>query len=359
MAKILAWIKKNGLILGAAGLLAVSMGGTLAFGLSKAKNADERTQKIESDARQLKIDHAELKKKYADLESDRNNVLDQTKKLLVERSKYTETEEAYDQLKKSDEILLKQKDKLHRENEKLRKERDSVVAYFEKMKESYQQSQAANKGLETELGRVRRSLADKVENAPEYKAIALKAQKVEAENGQLKAAVKMLQDTLKKTNERLKKIAARENKMKKQILTSEKSLQKAKKDLQVMAKTNQGMNQAVQIAPQKFSKMAEENKRLVRETAEMHFNLGVFYTKNHNSVMAVKEFERALQIDPNSAKGHYNLAYLYAEELDKHDEAMAHFKRFLEIDPHAREAETVRSYLLERQSFGDRPAVRR
>jgi tetratricopeptide (TPR) repeat protein len=145
--------------------------------------------------------------------------------------------------------------------------------------------------------------------------------------------------------------------MKKQIMTSEKNLNQLKKQNTALAGANKGMNQMVAGVPVKFARIAQENRELVKETSEMHYNLGVFYTQNKNFKMAVKEFERALAIDPDNAKSHYNLGYLYAEEFDKHQEAIMHFQRFLEINPAAKEAEAIRTYLLMRQTYGDKPVA--
>ena len=122
-----------------------------------------------------------------------------------------------------------------------------------------------------------------------------------------------------------------------------------------LLETNKQLKTMVEDTPNRFRDMASENKRLVKETSDMHYNLGVFYVNKRDYPMAIKEFQRALEINPNNAKAHYNLGYLYSEQLEQHDQAMAHFKRYLEIDPHSKESEVVRSYMLVRQVYGDRP----
>ena len=39
--------------------------------------------------------------------------------------------------------------------------------------------------------------------------------------------------------------------------------------------------------------------------------------------------------------------------MDKHDEAMAHFEKYLELNPSGKESESVRSYLMVRNAYGD------
>ena len=55
--------------------------------------------------------------------------------------------------------------------------------------------------------------------------------------------------------------------------------------------------------------------------------------------------------DPNNLKVHYNLGYLYAEDLEKHDKAMYHLEKYLQIDPNSKESETIRSYIATRQAW--------
>ena len=105
------------------------------------------------------------------------------------------------------------------------------------------------------------------------------------------------------------------------------------------------LNDLINQAPDKIREMAAQNTTLLRETAEMHYNMGVFFTNNKEFARAEKEYLRALDFDPNHLKVHYNLGYLYAEDLDKQDKAVEHLQKFSQIEPSSKESEAVRSYI--------------
>ena len=253
-------------------------------------------------------------------------------------------------------VITQQKDKLLSVNEKLRGEREGLSADLEKTRSLYEALRVRSDGLEQSAVSLKRSLSERVQNAPEFKALSGRANALQAENAKQKAAIQSLNSQLEKTLDRNKKIAGRELKMKKQILNYEKNLRQLKKENQKLVTTNRQVNQATKQAPVSLNRMAQENKALKKETSEMHYNLGVFYTRNQNVSMAVFEYERALKINPKNAKAHYNLGYLYAEELDQHDKALAHFQRYLDMNPQAKESEPLRQYLLERNTMGNKPA---
>ena len=53
-----------------------------------------------------------------------------------------------------------------------------------------------------------------------------------------------------------------------------------------LKKERKFLEQQVDNLPKKFSKMARENKILVKETGDMHYNLGVFYAGEMNYGLA-------------------------------------------------------------------------
>ncbi len=357
IGKLSAWIARNILTAGLAVLLIAAVSVTAIFGISKAGGNSKKVKEMTAALAQTQSELADLKRRYADLESDRNNVIEQTKKLLEEHSKFAELQESYDDLRRTQQSVIAQKEKLLSQNDKLKKERDSLIAYFEKLKAGFEKLQGEHRTLTADKKKVDKLLNDKVESAPQFQALSAEAKNLRTLNTQQTSTIGMLEQKIKTLTDRLKKIMGREDKMKKQIMTSEKNLNQLKKQNTALAGANKGMNQMVAGVPVKFARIAQENRELVKETSEMHYNLGVFYTQNKNFKMAVKEFERALAIDPDNAKSHYNLGYLYAEEFDKHEQAIMHFQRFLEINPAAKEAEAIRTYLLMRQTFGDKAAV--
>lgn len=350
------WLKKNiaTLVMVVVSVSSLAVGYTLS--VQKTKNVNTKSREIIEKYNTVAKAFLELKKKYQDLETDRNNVLTQTKSLLSEKTKYDEIKAASEEMEKANKILSEQKDKLHQENQRLRNDRDVLAEKYDQLKKAYQDIYGKQKAAESEAGRLRADLKKQVELSPQYQKVTAENKALKADNKKLSETILSLMEKLKKANERLKKIADRDLKFSKQIeayRTIEKRLITEKNALLAL---NKKLNLAVDEGPSKFRDMAEQNKKLLKETAEMHYNLGVFYTENRNFVLAAKEFQRALDFDPNNSKAHYNLGYIYSEQLDKQEEAMAHFQKFLQINPNSKESNEIRSYMVVRQAYGDKIA---
>jgi tetratricopeptide (TPR) repeat protein len=81
----------------------------------------------------------------------------------------------------------------------------------------------------------------------------------------------------------------------------------------------------------KLEESVAKNKKLP-EQAFQHFQQGHEYIKNQNLNGALKEFEAALQISPDSALIHYWIAKTYAYQREP-EKAIARFKKVLELEP--------------------------
>lgn len=91
--------------------------------------------------------------------------------------------------------------------------------------------------------------------------------------------------------------------------------------------------------------ISQERDRLLKENADLHYNLGVFLAQKKDFVRAVNEFERAVALFPNDASAHFNLAKIYADQLDEKEKAVAHFQQYLQLEPNAPDKNWVLSYI--------------
>ncbi len=99
--------------------------------------------------------------------------------------------------------------------------------------------------------------------------------------------------------------------------------------------------------PKKFVEIARQNRRLIKETANMHYNLGVFYMKTKEYQRAAAEFEKAVELTPDDAYSHFNLGYIYAEYLVNRPKAMEYFRKFLRIaKSDDKDVDWVKRYIL-------------
>ncbi len=86
-----------------------------------------------------------------------------------------------------------------------------------------------------------------------------------------------------------------------------------------------------ELLSKKYIKLARENKILVKRTALMHYNLGVFYTQNKEYNRAVAEFEKAIELNPEDALAHFNLGFIYAEHFENRPKAIERFNQYLKL----------------------------
>jgi len=129
-----------------------------------------------------------------------------------------------------------------------------------------------------------------------------------------------------------------------------------KKYEQAMVK-NRLLEKKAEQLPVKFAEMARENKVLLKETALMHYNLGVFYTKNKEFARSIAEFEKAIELNPDDPYAHYNLGYIYAEYLVNRQKAIANFRKYLDLlKTDDKDSDWVKKYIITWQNWeGKKP----
>lgn len=292
---------------------------------------------------------AKYKEMAVELESvkaDRENILAQTKSLLANRMRAQELEDELGKVKagmqpledarrKEEEqnlVLKAQVKKLKEERAKLTAERDEARASYEKLQNNTLVKELNSKiaGLQSEL----KSAAAAANTArskagSDLKAAEKKVSQLSQENARLAAG-----------NEQL---AAK--------------IEEQKNNYAEAFEKNKALEQEIRQLPTKFVEVSRQNKVLLKQTAGMHYNMGVFYTKHKEYDRAANEFAKALEIDPSDAYAHFNLGYIYAEYLINRHKAMDHFRHFLRLakgdDP---DVNWARKYLLTWETYdGKRP----
>ena len=76
--------------------------------------------------------------------------------------------------------------------------------------------------------------------------------------------------------------------------------------------------------------------------SETRNNLANTYLISKKFPLALKEYEKALKLNPDNVEAHYNAASAY-EEIGQKNEAIDHYKRFVEIAPPWYHQETVKA----------------
>jgi tetratricopeptide (TPR) repeat protein len=87
------------------------------------------------------------------------------------------------------------------------------------------------------------------------------------------------------------------------------------------------------------------------ETAKDAVNRGIEYYKQENDEEAIKEFNKAIEIDPNCAEAYFNRGK--AEEFDYTDRAIADYSKAIELKPGYVEAYNWRgmAYELDKKNY--------
>jgi Flp pilus assembly protein TadD len=65
---------------------------------------------------------------------------------------------------------------------------------------------------------------------------------------------------------------------------------------------------------------------------------------------AIREFEKAVQLKPDDADAHYNLAILYDEKLRDNDKALEHYRAYLKIAPNSKDSQKVSKWIIDKES---------
>ncbi len=103
-------------------------------------------------------------------------------------------------------------------------------------------------------------------------------------------------------------------------------------------------NQARTI-PADVGRIVREHEQLIKENADMHYNLGVLFAQQKEYTRALSEFRKVVELRPNDADAYYNLGVIYAEHLPDREKAMAHFRRYLTLKPGAKDSSWVKQYI--------------
>jgi LysM repeat protein len=82
------------------------------------------------------------------------------------------------------------------------------------------------------------------------------------------------------------------------------------------------------------------------EEKEPHFIEGSRHVNEMDYPAAIESFEKALSVNRNSARAHWELAALFESRVPDPAAAIYHYERFLKLRPNSGNAETVRQHIL-------------
>lgn len=336
--------------------------GVLIFGLLyfafKSQNLSRKLKQMRPDYAKLQAQGQEFKDKYTGLLSefetmkkeseslrqDRDNLLVRAKSLLADTTRLKELEAAVERIKSDNQALEKENKDLENslfgrgaEIKELREAQARLARERDEFKTAYEKSRK-----DTTIRELRQEISD------------LQKEK----NGQIAKLQKENKDMGSDLGQAQKEIA--QLKEQRARLTSDNerlsaSLSEYRDNYANAQKKNRALEAEIKGIPKKFTELARQNKSLIRETAQMHYNLGVFYTRNKEYDRAVAEFEKVVEITPDDAYAHFNLGYIYAEYMVNRKKAIENFRHYLRLAKgDDKDADWVRKYLLTWETYEGR-----
>jgi tetratricopeptide (TPR) repeat protein len=161
----------------------------------------------------------------------------------------------------------------------------------------------------------------------------------------------------KESDDNLERLKTEIEKRIRKISELEEGLKEAKKKLVELEKENKRLTQIgeftgnVQVKKQQEhithleADLSNARQRMQKQEALLHYNLGVSYMKEKYYDMAIDEYQKALELNPNDPDIHYNLAILYDDCSRNPKRAIVHYQKYLELRPEAADIDEVKGWI--------------
>jgi chromosome segregation ATPase len=311
---------------------------TLSLELKRQKGAFEQNSKetveIKKEYDKIKNDLAKLKQEYESARSERDNTFSRAKELLAENQR----------LKESRASLESSKENSNKEMQLLEKQRSETLEQNLTLKEQIKDFQTLQKQLIKEKEQLQVNLTRALEKSG--------IKKMEEENASFKAAAKSAEAKLSQKETEAARLKESESKFKAEAVALSAKVEELNKNYAEAIKKNREFEKKVSEAPAKFTEIARQNRALIKSTANLHYNAGVFYTKQKEYSRAAAEFEKAIELVPDDAYSHFNLGYIYAEYVVDRPKAIEHFKAYLRsAKKEDKDVDWVKKYILTWESW--------
>lgn len=311
-----------------------------------------------ADEKQLKKELEEVKKELATVTSDRDNVLKQAKNFLKEKEEAVKNLQT---VKDSGSKTGVEAGAAKKENDILRSDMERLRAVRAKDLETYQKEKNEMQTRLAELEAKSSSIAQTLRDFPPEKIQEMVADRnrLQEENKQMANRLiendKILQEVKRQMKpfeldrEELNRLRA-ENKEIQKRMKYVGELESRQKQL---IQENAENREKVEIMKAKFkesvpglAKAGRISQKMMRENADMHYNLGTIFLQNKQYREAIREYEQVLELRPNDPETHYNLGVLYDDYVRDREKALYHYQKYLSVNPKAPDAKKIETYVL-------------
>ncbi|MFC1667330.1 tetratricopeptide repeat protein [Candidatus Omnitrophota bacterium] len=336
-------------------ILLIAEGAGIAYFAYKSQELSKAAEYREPVYRKLSREKQALSKKYTELlnkvegiEKDRDNVLAQAKRFVEEKKRSEELEVSLGESEAETELFKLERKEILEQSKGLKKE-------IEGLKNRQAEIEKSQKEIRRERDQLKEDY-EKVKKGTAIRELENKVSLLQRENKDMLYTLKEERSTLNKklqlAEKQLAKLKSSNHSLEKDVMDLREGLEAFRKNYRDAQRKNKILERETKNIPRKFSEIARQNRQLVKETAEMHYNLGVFYTKEKKYERAISEFAKTLEIDPENIYAHFNLGYIYAEHLVDREKAVEYFRHFLRRAKRGdKDADWVRKYILTWETY--------
>lgn len=290
--------------------------------------------------------YLEILKLYKNLQKDQDNILTQLKIAYGERDKVRGEAEIF---KEQSEQAVKDKTSLLKQNSDLRKSMQPMTDKISALEKTILKLERQSEADQEEIARLSKLLEGSevqvVKSELKEKERIFLKQKAEFE--------KMIQTA----NSDRENVQSHSIQKESRIYGLEMELADVTQKYENALEENRSLRARFETVNGQMLDVAREKDRAIKETAEMHYNLGVFYVEQKNFQRAAVEFEKALEWRPEDAASHYNLGLIYSDQLKDELKAISHFQRYLDLQPEAEDRNHVESLLKTITYWRGKPTV--
>mgnify|MGYP001294606230 CR=1 FL=1 len=293
-------------------------------------------QKLSQEESTLKDKNAQLLKENEAIKVDRENLMTQIKTLLPERSRAGE--------------LAVSLEKTSSDLTRLSQEKKELQDYSLQQKDEISRFRAVQKELIAKW--------DSLKLACENSITIIKIKELNKKIGDLQKEKTAIQNSAKRKELEFDQLRQQKANFDSESSSLKTELKDCQQSLAEATRKNKRMWEELQNVPKKVTELARQNKLLIAQTVDMHYNLGIFYSKNKQFDRAAIEFEKVVEIDPNHAYAQFNLGYIYAEYLVNRQKASKHFRYYLGLAKgDDRDVDWVKKYLLTWEAYDGKQRV--
>ncbi|MBU4304521.1 MAG: tetratricopeptide repeat protein [Candidatus Omnitrophica bacterium] len=305
-------------------------------------SGDARAQ-TEADYSLMKADYDKLKSDYDVLLRDRNNLQEQAKVLLKYKGEIVTAQQQMSMVEKQRMQWELEKQSFNNQIKKLQNENTMLMDKILLL-------EAEQAQLQQDRDETRKSVA-------KAKAGTFVIDDLKFNIKELNREVALGEKKIKKKDKAMEQA---EDKAARAEVTAEilrKQLDEIKEKYNKALAQNKTLEKKLERQPREYAEVARENKILLKRTALMHYNLGVFYTKNKDYPRAIAEFEKAVELNPEDSQAYFNLGYIYAEYYEDRQKAIANFQKYLRLaKKDDKDIDWVKKYILTWQTWEGKPA---